>query len=744
MKALILTFSTILILTAICPAENMVDVQLCYGDTISIGKEFTFDIYLENDEFLGGLSLGFHIWSPDGVGWSWVDKGGYSSTGCLTVLPCSRMSPPEEVFDLGGLQFADQDMDGSLPDTLLFGGAALSGGIQPGPLQHMASLHFITSGVFVGEVKTVCIDSTRVGQSGEFVFVNSVVGAFAPTVAWEEGGRCYPVNIMPCASPFVSDFVTEDTSCTTYETIYIENAVTFTDYASGQVNIDLHEICNGTGDVTIIDNGDNTCDIQYIPSIEDTGKCVRIDVMALGTWCVYPPAKFSLVIHFDPLEPVSNATVDLSTSDGDTLFYGEAAAFLLDIENTTTIKELHTGLKIWSPDNAVWSWRDLGGLGASECVRIMPGSRLEPHQSVFDPTGLQVTEYGFDGVGVDTIKFTGSSDIVGLLAGDMQSMIAMNFMADSYTPDMISTICIDTCTSQSGGALVFADLTGAYLPTISWSAGGRCYPIKLGDNIRPELQLGVDIAFADLCNTVTVEDAAVWSHSGGEDIEISLFAVNNGSGETVITDNGDGTCDVSYTPAPEDDGQVIEIIIQALSDQIYSNLGQTHSLFIEMGNLPPEIDCGQPLLQSILGGTAIKSDITVDDCPDEQLTFALISGPGEINTSTGNYTWTPEPEDTNTYSVTVSVTDGESTPVECSFQVGVTDVVPGDVNIDGSCNVADAVYLISYIFRGGPPPSSPNIADVNYDCNVNIGDCIFLINYIFKGGDAPIVSDCAE
>jgi hypothetical protein len=28
----------------------------------------------------------------------------------------------------------------------------------------------------------------------------------------------------------------------------------------------------------------------------------------------------------------------------------------------------------------------------------------------------------------------------------------------------------------------------------------------------------------------------------------------------------------------------------------------------------------------------------------------------------------------------------------------------GDANGDGTVNVADAVYLINYIFKGGPPP----------------------------------------
>ena len=30
--------------------------------------------------------------------------------------------------------------------------------------------------------------------------------------------------------------------------------------------------------------------------------------------------------------------------------------------------------------------------------------------------------------------------------------------------------------------------------------------------------------------------------------------------------------------------------------------------------------------------------------------------------------------------------------------------IPGDANCDGDCNVGDAVYIINYVFKGGPEP----------------------------------------
>jgi len=68
----------------------------------------------------------------------------------------------------------------------------------------------------------------------------------------------------------------------------------------------------------------------------------------------------------------------------------------------------------------------------------------------------------------------------------------------------------------------------------------------------------------------------------------------------------------------------------------------------------------------------------------------------------------------------------------------------GDVNADAQVNVGDAVYLINYIFKGGPEPI-PELCqgDANGDGQVNVGDAVYLINYVFKGGSAPVENCCA-
>jgi hypothetical protein len=63
--------------------------------------------------------------------------------------------------------------------------------------------------------------------------------------------------------------------------------------------------------------------------------------------------------------------------------------------------------------------------------------------------------------------------------------------------------------------------------------------------------------------------------------------------------------------------------------------------------------------------------------------------------------------------------------------------IRGDANGDGVINSADAVYLINYLFIGGPAPVPLEAGDVNGDDTINSSDVVYLINYLFIGGPPP-------
>jgi len=72
----------------------------------------------------------------------------------------------------------------------------------------------------------------------------------------------------------------------------------------------------------------------------------------------------------------------------------------------------------------------------------------------------------------------------------------------------------------------------------------------------------------------------------------------------------------------------------------------------------------------------------------------------------------------------------------------IISAVCGDANGDGQVNVGDAVYLISYVFKGGPAPDPVCAGDANGDGQCNVGDAVYLIAYVFKGGPAPVEGCC--
>ncbi len=77
-----------------------------------------------------------------------------------------------------------------------------------------------------------------------------------------------------------------------------------------------------------------------------------------------------------------------------------------------------------------------------------------------------------------------------------------------------------------------------------------------------------------------------------------------------------------------------------------------------------------------------------------------------------------------------SATDSCSAAVEPGF-------VRGEVNGDGSVNLADIIALGAYLFSGASAPSCLDGADVNDDGALAVDDMIYALSFIFSSGSAP-------
>ena len=71
------------------------------------------------------------------------------------------------------------------------------------------------------------------------------------------------------------------------------------------------------------------------------------------------------------------------------------------------------------------------------------------------------------------------------------------------------------------------------------------------------------------------------------------------------------------------------------------------------------------------------------------------------------------------------------------YDIGCSRYLCGDADASGNVDISDAVYLIAYIFQGGPAPNPLVAGDADCSNSVDISDAVYLIAYIFGGGPAP-------
>lgn len=91
--------------------------------------------------------------------------------------------------------------------------------------------------------------------------------------------------------------------------------------------------------------------------------------------------------------------------------------------------------------------------------------------------------------------------------------------------------------------------------------------------------------------------------------------------------------------------------------------------------------------------------------------------------------------DTARNEVTASITElGTYAAFTTRFGIGYGC---GDTDGSNDINIADAVFLVQYIFSSGPAPVPLAVGDPDCSGDVDIADAVYLVAYIFSGGPAP-------
>ncbi len=116
-------------------------------------------------------------------------------------------------------------------------------------------------------------------------------------------------------------------------------------------------------------------------------------------------------------------------------------------------------------------------------------------------------------------------------------------------------------------------------------------------------------------------------------------------------------------------------------------------------------------------------------------------------TVSSNSTAFAQPFDSGTYYWRVMASPDSKIATAFSPRSSFTILPPvvymcGDATGDDAIDISDAVHIINYIFKSGPPPDPVCIGDADGDADISISDAVYLITYIFKSGPPPPETCC--
>ncbi|MCP4568658.1 MAG: hypothetical protein GY841_13860, partial [FCB group bacterium] len=178
-----------------------------------------------------------------------------------------------------------------------------------------------------------------------------------------------------------------------------------------------------------------------------------------------------------------------------------------------------------------------------------------------------------------------------------------------------------------------------------------------------------------LCSNETITETIIAVDPDMGDI-ISLSIIS-GPGTLISTPSASPVAGY-YTWTPTESGH-FAVVYRAVDSH---GLSVTDSLVYDITvNQAPEITCPQNQIEFLCAPERLCYQIEAFDSDDDDLTYMLMSGPGEIDPATGLLCFTAEKE--GTYSFAVAVADQCDT-VSCEFEVTIYMNQPPEVTLPDS------------------------------------------------------------
>ncbi len=345
--------------------------------------------------------------------------------------------------------------------------------------------------------------------------------------------------------------------------------------------------------------------------------------------------------------------------------------------------------------------------------------------SAYQPLG----QFGYADYPAGTLRSSAAQLAQHLLAHLQHGLIDTTRILDSATVDTITTIHYPAAASYQGLTWFHSYYGGAWV----WEHGGGDQGVCTRIGFCPEKQTAIVVLTnSEAFNGVNSIVSRLWieaNNRGDRDIDGVADTLDNcpevANTTQLDSDNdsfGDAcdNCAAHFNPDQADenadgvgdlcDGQ-LHIVGPALPD---AYLNEPYDCQLDaFGGV-------RPLYWSFVGG-----DIPFG-CSFEGDTVGAIMG-------------TPTYKATYYFTIACRDSDEPARVDTMGFVLSVLDppFTCGDADGNDIITISDAVFVITYIFGGGPAPN-PELAG-DSDCNgiITISDAVYLISYIFGGGPAP-------
>jgi hypothetical protein len=408
----------------------------------------------------------------------------------------------------------------------------------------------------------------------------------------------------------------------------------------------------------------------------------------------------------------ANRVVFGTISPGDTLWAGQPVTIDIFIENDSAVYGWQVPALVYSTDGASWIWNNVpGGSGQLiDCITVVPGSRAD---IIWDLTsGVIANQYDVDGLTPDSMVM--GAVVLNqppMASGPLQRMVSMHLTPTALAPGEVKTICVGDGTIWDP-EFVLKNGFSVY-PTTNVPV---CFPVAnctLDDDVdgvcdyvdncpglsNPGQEDADGDGLGDACdNCPSAANANQLDGDGdgaGDACDNCPGLANadqsdsDGDGRGDLCDNCPGAANAGQEDGDGDGvGDACDVCPTIANPNQLDN--DSDGFGNACDNCPSVANVGQEDVDGDGFGDAC------DNCP-------AISNPGQDDADgdgVGNFCdncptiANPGQEDS----------DGDGFGDACE---GGSQYVCGDVNADGWINIGDAVYLVNFLFRGGPAPCQP-------------------------------------